>query len=156
MGKNYISNADVLADASNPLLLLQEVYLYMNELRSLPQIKLPSLRILNVNRNHDLAMLAFDYCPLLEQVQASYCGLTGIKLELCPSICSLDVSFNRLEKLSEFASLNRFSLRDLVFKDNKFNKTIDSEWLQEHLLRIYPRLEKIDFETVKKVPSNSS
>ena len=36
LGKNYISDVDALVSNLNPLIHLQELYLYMNELRSLP------------------------------------------------------------------------------------------------------------------------
>ena len=36
LGKNFIQNVDALVDINNPLLHLHELYLYMNELRSLP------------------------------------------------------------------------------------------------------------------------
>lgn len=54
LGKNYIASADALIDVANPLLHLQEVYLYMNELRSFPRLSLPQLKILTLNRNQDL------------------------------------------------------------------------------------------------------
>ena len=36
LGKNYISDTDALQSQLNPLAYLQELYLYMNEIRSLP------------------------------------------------------------------------------------------------------------------------
>lgn len=37
LGKNYISDVDALVSTVNPLIHLQELYLYMNELRRLPE-----------------------------------------------------------------------------------------------------------------------
>ena len=98
-------------DPSNPLIHLQEVYLYMNELRSLPRLSLPQLKILTLNRNADLEHLALDYCPLLEQLQASYCGLKTLDVALCPQLTHLDVSVNKLAQVSDLLkSLNLCSL----------------------------------------------
>jgi len=46
---------------------LQELYIYLNELRSLPKnLSFPQLKIVNLNRNQDLASVSFGYCPCLE------------------------------------------------------------------------------------------
>jgi hypothetical protein len=36
LGKNEISDADLLANTQNPFSLLQELYLYINKIRTLP------------------------------------------------------------------------------------------------------------------------
>lgn len=76
LGKNYISDSDSLQSNMNKFPNLQELYIYLNELRSLPKnLSFPQLKIVNLNRNQDLASVSFGYCPCLEQLTASYCAL---------------------------------------------------------------------------------
>ena len=74
LGKNQIRNCDLLSQSKN-FPLLQELYLYMNYISKIPLLSMPSLRILNVNRNAELTDLHCGYCPMLEQVSASYCAI---------------------------------------------------------------------------------
>ena len=79
LGKNYISDVDALVTTLNPLTHLQELYLYMNELRSLPKdLSFAQLRTLNLNRNQDLAALTLSYCPLLDYLSCSYCSISNL------------------------------------------------------------------------------
>lgn len=126
LGKNYISDVDALVSNLNPLIHLQELYLYMNELRSLPlNLSFPQLKTLNLNRNQDLGKLSLSYCPLLDYISCSYCSLTSIEsLHGCPSLTFLDVSFNKIESLDLLLrSLHLCkNLQSLVYKDNLFNE----------------------------------
>lgn len=103
LGKNYISDVDALVSTLNPLTHLQELYLYMNELRSVPQnLSFAQLRTLNLNRNQDLAALSLSYCPLLDYLSCSYCSISDLgSLKGCPSLNFLDISFNKLESLAD-------------------------------------------------------
>jgi len=56
LGKNYISDIDNLQTTANPLHFLQELYLYMNELRSCPpMLSFAQVKTLNFNSNPDLS-----------------------------------------------------------------------------------------------------
>lgn len=142
LGKNYISHADSLQSSNNKLSNLQELYLYLNELRSLPNnLSFPQLKIVNLNRNQDLASISFGYCPSLEQLTASYCALkdfggagaggqepTG-NLSLCPNLTTLDISFNKIEKLETFlrAFKDNKKLTSVIMNDNVFNFNIQAD-----------------------------
>jgi Leucine-rich repeat (LRR) protein len=76
LGKNYISDCDALAMCK--FAHLQELYLYMNQIRTLPRLSYPMLRIFNINRNQDLSEIKVGYCPMLESIMASYCSLKTI------------------------------------------------------------------------------
>lgn len=52
LGKNYISDTDALQSNVNKFAHLQELYIYMNEIRSLPKnLKFPQIKSINANRN---------------------------------------------------------------------------------------------------------
>jgi len=54
LGKNQISNVDLL-HGNNQFPMLTELYLYINQIKRLPpNISFPQLKILNLNRNQDL------------------------------------------------------------------------------------------------------
>ena len=79
LGKNYISDVDALVSTVNPLTHLQELYLYMNELRSLPRnLSFAQLRTLNLNRNQDLSAVGLGFCPLLDYFSCSYCSINSL------------------------------------------------------------------------------
>jgi internalin A len=101
LGKNQIADVEALVSPNNRLVFLTELYLYMNNIKSMPRgLSFPQLRLLNLNRNQDLKSLSIGYCPLLETLNASYCSLTELgSLQLCPSMKELDVSFNQLPNL---------------------------------------------------------
>ena len=111
--------------------MLQELYLYMNEIRSLPKkLNFPLLRILNINRNTDLASLSLNYCPFLEQISASYCSINHLdSMHGCPNLTTLDLSFNKMPKLDSLISkiwqCNKIS--NLTINDNVFNFNIQDD-----------------------------
>lgn len=52
LGKNFISDVSTLLSQGNRLTCLSELYLYSNQLSSLPRdFSFPQLKILNLNRN---------------------------------------------------------------------------------------------------------
>lgn len=88
LGKNYISDTDALQSNLNPLAYLSELYLYMNEIRNLPRaICFPMLKTLNINRNADLKTIDLKFCPMLDTLSASYCGISSLPSMVgCPNI----------------------------------------------------------------------
>ena len=52
LGKNLLTDVDCIQSPNNRLIFLSELYLYDNQLRSLPKgLTFPQLKVLNINRN---------------------------------------------------------------------------------------------------------
>lgn len=157
LGKNYISDADALQSPSNPLAYLRELYLYMNEIRTLPsKLSFPLLKILNLNRNTDLSRLDLYYCPFLEQLSASYCSITQVSCLLgCVNLQTVDLSFNQLPSLESFLAAHWpcGRLTVLTVNDNVFNFNIQEEEnrdLRRHVRRVFPKLDKFNGEVCEE------
>jgi Leucine-rich repeat (LRR) protein len=99
LGKNFISNMDHLVNnPSNRFCFLTELYLYSNQLTSIPHnLSYMQLKVLNLNRNQDLTLFSLGYCPLLESLSLSYCSFNQLKsLVGAPNLRDLDLSFNSI------------------------------------------------------------
>ena len=58
------------------------------------------LKVMNVNRNQDLAEVNLGYCPMLDTLSASYCSLKSIgDMASCPNLQQIDVSFNQIQTI---------------------------------------------------------
>jgi|TARA_B110001450_G_C17427127_1_gene402328 Leucine-rich repeat (LRR) protein len=133
----------------------------MNEIRTLPQkLSFPMLKILNLNRNQDLAALSLDYCPFLEQVLASYCSIASLgDFAGCPNLQQLDISFNKIASLKTLLQclFTNVKMVSMLLNDNVFNFNVPPEWQQHygfHFLRIFPALSRLNGEALEmKAPS---
>ena len=163
LGKNYISDADALQSNMNKFCHLQELYIYMNQIRTLPQkMSFPMLKLLNVNRNQDLGSLSLDYCPFLEQISASYCSLTSLgDLSGSPNLVQVDISFNKLATLESVVGslFTNTKVRSLVLNDNEFNFNVPPEWQDYysiHFHKLLPALTKFNSLTLVPKPLRPS
>ena len=131
LGKNYISDVDALQGLINKFPHLQELYLYMNQIRHMPnKLSFPQLKTLNLNKNTDLADLSLGYNPMLEHLMASQCALKELtSLQSCPNIQQVDFSFNQIEtiKCLLLAIHNNQKIVSLSMNDNPFNIHIQSD-----------------------------
>lgn len=156
LGKNFISDTDALQSDLNPLMMLSELYLYMNEIRSLPEnMNFPLLKIANFNHNTDLERISLGYCPFLDTLTASYCKINQLgSLSGCPNLHQIDVSFNKLPTLESFVGpvAKCHNLQQLVFNDNVFNFNIqeDQNTAFRHMfLKLFPQVFKYNGDSAE-------
>lgn len=108
------------------------------------------LKILNLNRNQDLAALSLDYCPFLEQVLASYCSLVSLgDFVGCPNLQQLDISFNKIASLKTLLQslFTNVKMVSMMLNDNVFNFNVQPEWQEHygyHFSKIFPDLSRLN------------
>jgi len=148
LGRNHLARIEGLDGCP----LLQCLILYENHITTLAPQDLPTPLLrelwLNGNRLSEVDMSGGPWLPLLEHLHLNDNAISVLKpLRSCPSLRTLDLSFNQLHNLSDLLSLAPCTaLHSLQMNDNPL--TGEEDVHRGALIAMLPRLAELDNQPV--------
>ena len=161
LGRNKI---DSISDIERQLLFIEELTLCENLIKQIPEnFSFPFLKYLDLNDNR-ISLLNFFLCPNLEKLflkdnkirllcEEDHCQ----SLKYCQKIRELDLSFNKIENLSDMLKILEFNknLEVLNVNNNPFSINLKGVIRIENIMmKIFPFLKTFDNEMVEREESN--
>lgn len=151
LGRNRLS--ELSAEISQWTPLLAKLYLYENRLARLPELRLPLLTDLVLNKNEELEVLGpLGFLPSLSRLEAKFNSIKTLvdPIAASPMLQALALTDNKLASTDSLAPVFAYPrLKNLQLSDNPFAADLMKRY-RPWVLERMPHLEELDNEPVSE------